>query len=165
MRVTRRSKVFTCGAFWLALVGVGECQTDLVDDAGFQLWCGERLCVWDLEQGEIERVGTWHEHDYGVSFVSDDVRLSQRTARGGGTCITTTARIDRSAMVTVEIDVDGDGRIDWVQPIRPSPVYAYEIWDGPSVERDGVVYVRKVGPGRAVVARLRVFGHCSDYER
>lgn len=150
---------------FVAVAGV-TCQTDLIDDAGFQLWCGEELCVWDLEEGEIERVATWHEHDYGVSLVSDDVLLSQPAEyESASACIVTTSRIEPGAVVSVEIDWDGDGVIDWAQPIPPSDTFVYQAFEGPGPELGGVFYVRKVGEGEAVLARLRVTGRCSDYSR
>lgn len=150
---------------FVAVAGV-TCQSDLIDDAGFQLWCGEELCVWEIEEGEIERVATWHEHDYGVSFVSDDVLLSQPAEyEDSSSCIATTSRIEPTVLVSVEIDQDGDGRIDWTQPIPPSDTFAYRVFEGPGPELDGVFYIRKVGEGSAVLARLRVTGRCSDYSR
>ncbi|MGB5286703.1 MAG: hypothetical protein WBN29_19505 [Polyangiales bacterium] len=43
----------------MLLVTMGSyCETDVIDDPGFQFWCGEELCEWDLEEGEIRKVAT-----------------------------------------------------------------------------------------------------------
>jgi hypothetical protein len=134
------------------------CETDLIEDAGFQLWCGDRLCAWDTEQGEIRKVGTWHTHDYGVELVGAPVLLSSPAVRSASSVrIEVVSDIEEGAMVTVEIDRDGDGYIDWVLPIPPSDGFVSRVWSsGVGVGINGVFYVRKSGPGHAVVARLRV---------
>ena len=90
-------------------LALSACETDVVDDAGFQLWCGETLCVWTLEEGEMDKVSTWHDHDYGVELVGAPVLLSQ-DARASAQCVRleTVSDVDASAVVTVEIDTDGD---------------------------------------------------------
>jgi hypothetical protein len=149
-------------AFLLAAAGflstAATCETDLIEDAGFQLWCGDRLCVWDLEEGEIRKVATWHSNDYGVELVGAPVSLSSPAARSASSVrIEVVSDVERGAMVTVEIDQEGDGVIDWVLPVPPSDGFVSRIWESqPGADAGGVFYLRKSGPGRAVVARLRV---------
>lgn len=135
---------------------------DFVDDAGFQIWCGERLCKWTLEEGDIARVSTWHDHDYGVELVGSPVLLSQDAQSIGG-CIRveTVSSVAASAEVFVEVDTDGDGLIDWQVRVPPSEVYqsrAYE--QSTAVGRDAVYFLRKSGTGRAVLARVRISDDC-----
>ena len=47
---------------------------------GFDAWCGDRLCHWTLEKGEIRRVSTWHAGDDGVELVEPE-RLRARPGR------------------------------------------------------------------------------------
>ena len=137
------------------------CETDLIDDPGFQLWSGEQLCTWELEEGEIRKVSTWHDHDYGVELVGSPVLLSQ-PGQSGASCvrIEVTSEVEPSAMVSVEVDADGDGAIDWVVPVQPSDGFVSRMQDVALSVSAGVFYLRKSGQGRAVVARLRVSAEC-----
>lgn len=144
------------------VVSAAACETDLIDDPGFQLWCGEELCAWDLEEGEIRKVPTWHTHDYGVDLVGSPVLLSQG-ARSSASCvrIEVTSRVEPGAMVTVEVDADGDGDVDWTVPVDSSERFAGQVRDvALEVSYEGVFYLRKSGQGEAVVARLRVSEEC-----
>ena len=105
----------------MCLASLAACETDLIDDPGFQLWCGEELCAWELEEGEIRKVPTWHTHDYGVDLVGAPVLLSQG-AQSSASCvrIEVTSRVEEDAMVTVEVDADGDGDVDRTVPVGSS---------------------------------------------
>lgn len=145
------------------LLAVGGCyENDVIDDAGFQIWCGETLCAWRLEEGEIRRVPTWHEHDYAVELVGSPVRLSQAAEYGASSCvrIELIADVEQGAGVSVAIDRDGDGEVDWSAPVNRSGFRSMS-WDvRPGSSADAVFYLRKVGEGRAVVAQLRASDEC-----
>lgn len=147
----------------LYLSSVTACETDLVDDPGFQLWCGEMLCAWDLDEGEIRKVPTWHTHDYGVDLVGAPVLLSQ-DARRSASCvrIEVTSKIESGAMVAVEVDADGDAQIDRSWSINSSDDFVSRAFDiGVDLSFEGVIYLRKSGEGETVVARLRVSEECA----
>ena len=138
------------------------CETDLIDDPGFQLWCGEQLCAWELEEGEIRKVPTWHDHDYGVELVGSPVLLSQ-VSQGGASCvlIEVTSKIESGAMVSVEVDADGDGDVDWSVPVVSSDGFVSRAQKvALDVSDNCVFYLRKSGQGEAVVARLRISEEC-----
>ncbi len=138
------------------LCGAATCESDLIDDVGFQLWCGERLCSWDLEEGEVLKVSTWHNHDYGVELVGSPVLLShQGSGSASSVLFEVVSKVEPGAMVTVELDEDGDGGVDWVTPIPPSDDFVSRTWSSESSVRGPVFYVRKSGEGQAVIARLR----------
>lgn len=149
-------------SFLLLLTVIAGCyESDVIDDAGFQFWCGAQLCSWHLHEGDILKVPTWHEHDYGVELVGAPVLLSQ-TARGSADCLRVEliADVDPTAMVSIEIDRDGDGDIDWRSPIdrRGFQSMAWELRSGTSA--DAVFFIRKSAEGRAVVSQLRAFREC-----
>lgn len=161
----------------LLLVGV-TCETDLLEDPGFQFWCGERLCEWDTIEGEIERVSTWHEHDYGVELVGAPVVLTQPFARGTRGCalIETVADVDPAAEVFVVIDQDGDGAPEWERQVG-SEGFEAQSWEvdldvfgdniisldpDPVPRPMGTASVRKNSPGEAIIARLRISTECVE---
>jgi len=69
-------------AFVLALLALAtacEGPEELIRNPDIDVWCGDKPCGWEVD-GRIERVGTWHSHDYAVSFASSDARLHQLNA-------------------------------------------------------------------------------------
>jgi hypothetical protein len=119
-------------------------------DPGYDLWCGDELCAWKLERGEIKRVPTWHEGDSGVELIGTDTAISQlspldsgdgqcRDQPDGGTKCTypddvclefsLLANIDENAVVDLNVDVFADGTIDHPQrlPIGKWQPLAYKI--------------------------------------
>jgi hypothetical protein len=85
-------------------------------DSGFDLWCGDGLCAWKVERGEIQRVATWNKGDPGVELVGSDVAIEQLSPvdSGDGTCLefTLVANVEPSADVELNVDVFGDGSIE-----------------------------------------------------
>ena len=95
--------------------GATDCG-QVIDDRGFDLWCGDRLCRWNLEKGQIAPVPTWHEGDHGVDLIGADVAISQLTevASTDGTCVgfDLVADVAADAEVHLLVDVYGDGTIE-----------------------------------------------------
>jgi len=52
-------------------LGATDCG-QITRDQGFDLWCGDVLCTWKLERGEIKKVGTWNAKDSGVEMIGPD---------------------------------------------------------------------------------------------
>lgn len=160
--------------FVALLLGGVSCETDFLEDPGFQFWCGERLCEWDTREGTIKRVPTWHQHDYGVELVGAPVHLTQEFVSGISDCalVETVADIDADAAVVVSIDADGDGTPEWEQTLGGEGFVArsweVEIDVDDAVFMDfhvekpfrGLASIRKNSVGRAVIARLRVSREC-----
>jgi hypothetical protein len=150
------------------LVTMGNyCETDLIDDPGFQFWCGEELCAWQLEAGAVRKAPSWHEHDYAVELVGAPVVLSQQASRGFPSCVRleVIADVEPRAMVSIEIDYTGDGSVDWQAPIQQEGfrTVAWELREGAAPQRDSVFYVRKASEGRAVIMQLRASSECETY--
>lgn len=124
----------------LTQVGATDCGT-VVRDSGFDLWCGDELCAWKVERGEVKRVPTWNKGDSGVELVGPDTAIAQLTPvdssdgycrqneDGSETCehpadvcieISMIANIDQSAVVDLNIDVFGDGTVDFNERLPTS---------------------------------------------
>ena len=149
----------------VCLVTMGTyCETDLIDDPGFQFWCDDSLCAWELEAGVVRQAPSWHEHDYAVELVGAPVVLSQQASRGFPRCVRLEliADVAMSAMLSIEIDYTGDGSIDWQMPVHQEgfQTVAWELREGAAPQRDSIFYIRKLGEGQAVIAQLRASSEC-----
>lgn len=138
---------------------LAACEDDLVEDATFRMWCGDdRLCAWDLDSGRIRRAPTWHKNDPGVELVDTPTAISQRVDKTSR-CLSfsTIADVDASAQVTVGIDFDEDGTIDYEQPIAAAGFREMKTVVTAPVRYNGFrVVIRKSGQGRAVLAQMRI---------
>src|SRR3569623_3131960 len=72
----------------LSLMGISDCG-QAIRDSGFDLWCGDQLCAWKLERGDIKRIATWNEGASGVELDGSDVAIEQLSPvdSGGGSCL------------------------------------------------------------------------------
>jgi hypothetical protein len=148
--------------YLLLLVGLQIGATDcgqIITDRGFDLWCGDQLCHWKLETGEIERVATWIDGDDGVAMHGDEVVISQMTAvtSADTDCIQfeMVADIDELAEVTIEADVFGDGTIDWTERVPTAEWEKVSLRIGIDGAYQGIKFrIVKRGAGQAVLARI-----------
>jgi hypothetical protein len=144
----------------MLLVLGGGCF-DYVDDYGFQLWCGDVLCAWDLEEGHIERAPTWHEADYGVSFVDDPTAISQLVPSThlyhGCMRFEAITAVQANAEVRLELDFEDDGSVELERTLERADWENTLFYVNPPTRYDQVrIRLVKYGEGWAVVARLRV---------
>lgn len=155
-----RARIFTGLVMALALSqgGATDCG-QIIDNRGFDLWCGDRLCAWELEKGAVERAPTWNEADSGVAMIGDDVAISQLTpvedADGHCVRVTMVADLDEAAEVRLQVDVYGDGVVESDERIPTSDwrklTYLLRMPDGYS----GVRFrLTKRGSGHAVLANI-----------
>jgi hypothetical protein len=146
----------TFGLACLCLLAVG-CPLD--DDPGFDDWCGDRLCRWDLVRGDIQKAPTWHEHDLGVELVGGDVVLQQIDAIDSVACLEfkVIADIDPAASVFLEMDFLSDGTTDFRTRI---PSAAWKplsfLVSAPTWYKSVTLAIRKESDGHAVLARLEI---------
>lgn len=129
-------------------------------DQGFDLWCGETLCSWKVERGTIARVGTWHEDDAGVEMIGDDVAFEQLTPVNSydTTCIRfeLISNVAETAEVRLNVDVFGDGTIDYSERIPTSNWKPVSFLIPIQPPYNGVRFeMAKRGNGKAVVAQLQ----------
>jgi hypothetical protein len=86
-------------------------------DSGFDLWCGNDLCAWKIERGDIKRVPTWNEGDPGVELVGNDVAIEQlspvNSVDGGCIEFSLMANVDPNVDVELNVDILGDGSIEY----------------------------------------------------
>jgi hypothetical protein len=147
-------------------LGATDCGA-ILKDPGFDHWCGDQLCYWDVERGEVRRVGTWHAGDDGVDFVGTDVAISQMTEVDwiDTSCLEfdLVADIDANAAVHLEADVFDDGTIDVRERLPTARWERLVIRIGIRGPYQGIRFrLTKEGTGRAVLAQLgaRVASGC-----
>ncbi len=140
-------------------LGSTDCG-QVLRDPGFDLWCGDSLCAWALERGDIARVATWDAGDPGVAFVGDDVAIEQLSpvTSSDGTCIKfqMIANIDDNAAVMFNIDLEGDGTVERSEQLPTSnwKPLSYELKI--QAPFDGIRFeLAKTGAGSAVVAEIQ----------
>ncbi|MFH1469304.1 MAG: hypothetical protein ABIO70_33275 [Pseudomonadota bacterium] len=142
------------------LSGYSSCGEDILADPGFDLWCGDQLCTWEVEEGEVEKVPTWDERDEGASLVGPAVAISQPAAVSGlgARCIyfTLLADADEGATLRLQLDFLDDGSVEYDQEIPA------EDWENIGFHittpdwYDGLRFrIRKDGDERAVIAQVR----------
>jgi len=88
-----------------------ECEQPLVKDSGFDIWCGDTLCDWQVDAGSVAKVPTWHERDYGVGLVGDPTEISQTLPYTSDdvSCLhfELLASVDETATVVLTMAFDG----------------------------------------------------------
>jgi hypothetical protein len=147
-------------------VSLGGCYDSLLENPSFDLWCGESLCSWDLDEGSVERAPTWHRKDYGVSFAGNPTQISQATD-DSASCLhfEVIADVDADARLTLAVDFDDDGELEWEERVPTSRWKTHELWVNTPEHEGFRVIVRKEGAGRAVLAQLSISddGTCANF--
>jgi hypothetical protein len=142
----------------ISQMGATDCGQAL-RDPGFDVWCGDQLCAWKVERGEVARVPTWNEGDPGVALVGNDVAIEQLSPvdSGDGTCLEfdMIANVETDAQVTLGIDVFGDGSVEYTETI-PTSSWAPLTFKLPirGPYRGVRFELAKRGNGRAVLAQI-----------
>lgn len=166
MKLTRLSTL-AVAAIAVSQLGATDCG-EITRDPGFDLWCGDRLCFWKTDKGDVAKVPTWIEGDDGVELVGDDVAISQMTsltsndvAPDGCIEFDMTAKIDADVDVELELDLFGDGTADFTQRIPTSDWEKQTVSIGIAGGFEGAKFrLTKAGGGQAIVADMRA--HTSD---
>ncbi len=145
----------------LLITGAEFCgPSDLLENASFDLWCGDELCSWELEQGSVEKVATWHASDAGASLVGNPVVMSQHAEADEEEvdCIefSLMAQSDPGTTVQLELDFYDDGITDYEHPIPVLDWETVSYWIRPPQHFDGIRFrIRKSGDGAAVLSQIR----------
>jgi hypothetical protein len=144
---------FTIGSLVLG----AACSTKL-ENPSFDLNCAGSVCAWEIDEGKVQKVPTWHERDEALEFVSTPAQISQYVA-GDLTCplrVEVMGEIDASAKLTVSVDLNDDGETDAEYTLREDldwdshTFYLNALDDA----EDFRFVIRKDGPGRAILAHV-----------
>ena len=139
-------------------IGATDCGGDppIIVDPGFDLWCGDQLCAWHVDRGEIKKAATWHSEDAGVELLSADTAISQ-LSQTRAQCIEFSfiANVDPTVDLRLEADVFNDGSVEYSEHIptaRWQPLtYRLRFSRNPDGARFRFI---KRGEGAAVLAQL-----------
>ena len=147
----------------LPLLLLASCDVDLLEDASFDVWCGDALCSWIVEVGEVARAPTWHSHDYGVALIGEEVVLSQASAatHNDVACIRfdLLAEVDSGVSLSLELDFLDDGTAEYSAPLASDGYQPATYTVTPPAWFEGLrIRVRKQGDGNAVIGQLRARG-------
>jgi len=139
-----------------------DCEGDIVQDPTFRDWCGASLCSWKTDFGRIQRVPTWTQEDFGVSFLdngSQGTEISQVTEENQATCIlfTSVGNIDPTAEMTVSVDFNNDGSIDYTGTLGSATWQTVQTEITAPPRYQGITfYVKKNGTGTAILAEMAI---------
>jgi hypothetical protein len=140
------------------LLMANECEPPLIEDSGFDLWCGDTLCDWQVDAGSVAKVPTWNEHDYGVALVGSTARISQLLPDTSAdlSCIhfELLANVDPSVSVVLALDFD-DGAFEHTE-IIPSGAWtplSYH-FTTPTYFQSVRISITKQGDGPAALAQI-----------
>jgi hypothetical protein len=157
-RVLRAAPLPFVLAFGLTTLG-GDCDGDIVQDPTFRDWCGASLCAWHLEHGTIKPVPTWNQNDLGVSFVDTPTTISQVTTEAQATCLlfTSVADIDPAAQMTLSVDFDSDGSVEFTGPLGATHWQKVQQEITAPAAYQGITFtISKAGGGTAILAEMRI---------
>ena len=155
------STLILCSLVSLTVFPGWECGEPILDDPGFDLWCGEQLCSWEVPMGAVRRVSTWHRSDSGVELVGDPVVLTQLSdvTSAASICFLfeLQADTDDGVNLTLEMDFLDDGSVEYSHALPSDDWQQVQYKVATPVWYEGVRFtVRKSGAGRAVLGTLRV---------
>lgn len=157
---------------WLTMFA--DCDRNVTQDPGFSDWCGDHLCSWKVEHGQISKVPTWDQNDFGILMVSTAcdlmggcadggngafVQLSQLTVEQDARCLlfTSVGKFDPEAQVSLAADFDNDGIIDVTRTLgSASWTQVQAEITAPPAYRGITFYLQKDGVSDATLAQLRV---------
>lgn len=145
------------GLFALFQMG-NTCGEPLLDDSLFEAWCGDQLCEWDVDEGQVEKTPTWHEDDFGVALLGARTTISQRSEKSFDCFdVDLLTDIEPGTTVVLEMDFADDGAVEYSQPIDGRDWKRLEYQVTPPADYESVrISVRKLNTGRAVLGRIRI---------
>jgi len=139
----------------------GGCDSTIVGDPTMDMWCGKTLCAWDVDEGTIQRVTTWHRSDYGVGLVGSKVVLSQLSSQSlhSTNCLEFRLQADHDDGVNLfmEMDFFDDKVVDHSQPFGSDKFRPAIFYLRPPMTLERVRFiVRKACQGAATLAEVKI---------
>jgi hypothetical protein len=138
------------------------CENDALNDSAFKLWCGpnaDQLCDWRVDQGHVNKVPTWNEHEFGVELADKGTQISQVSTEGSG-CMefSAVADVDAAADVIIAIDFDLDGTEDYTSQVGETHWHIARtlVYAPLGYGANFRFIVRKRGEGKATLAEIRL---------
>lgn len=162
MKNLRRILVLVFAAFACVLFATG-CE-DIISDPNFHTWCGDQLCSWKLESGQIRKAPTWHKNDTGVELLDSSAAsrvtaISQVVKGSTYTCLefSVIADVAAEAQVYLEVDFGADGTAELEQQIAAVGFRVQKTQVTAPANYTGIKFtLAKRGSGRAVLAQMDV---------
>jgi hypothetical protein len=160
MKTTLKSSFLALIIMAFALSAIAaDCDGDVVKDPNFRQWCGNTLCQWKLDSGHIEKAPTWSEIDFGVSFLDTPTQISQDTDETSAKCLvfTSVADVDPAAQVSILVDFDADGTVDFTAPLTGTKFQQVKAEITAPLRYYRIRFmIQKLGMGRAVLAQMQI---------
>lgn len=170
--MTTRSSGLSCALLLLLTTLLGCDWAGTWPEPTFDLWCGKQLCGWQTDRGDTKRISTWHNEEYALSLVGDDVQVSYLSDAAPVHCmpLMLTADVGNEAQLSLLLDFNDDGEIEYEQAITTDGWLSRYVPVFPPADYKNVRYIlRKTGKGHAAFARFRletVWTRCrADTER
>lgn len=159
MRMRTSIEIFLAFTGITLLSGYG-CTDDLLADPGFDMWCGEQLCNWEVEHGRVGKAATWDAMDEGAALAGPRVVISQyapidpRDAHS--ICFSLLADADDGASLLLELDFDDDDIPEYAHTIPADDWELVRLWAVAPGDYQGVRFrIVKEGWHRAIIAQVR----------
>jgi len=146
-------------ACWIAGVCVllAACD-DVVEDPAFERWCGARLCDWDTDSGQIARSHGGSQREQAVELLGDSSQISQHSSTSAR-CLSFHALVqaEEHSDAHIAVDFNDDGTVEFEHKISSARRGLVEFSLAAPLHYVGArIFVRKLHPGKLVLAQLRV---------
>jgi hypothetical protein len=163
MRMRTSIEIFLTLTGVTVLSGYG-CNDDLLADPGFDIWCGDQLCTWEVEHGKVGKAATWDAMDEGAALAGPRAAISQYAPidehDADTICFSLLADSEPGATLYLELDFGDDGTIEYAHSIPSDDWELVALHAAAPRHYDGVRFrVVKEGWHRGVIAQVRATDH------
>jgi hypothetical protein len=144
----------------ITMLSGSGCNDDLLADPGFDIWCGDQLCTWEIERGKVGKAATWDAMDEGAALAGPRAAISQYAPidehDATSICFSLLADRDDGASLYLELDFGDDGVIEYGYAIPSDDWQLVALHAAAPRHYTGVrIRVIKEGWHRGVIAQVR----------